>query len=343
MSSPELPDSKPQQADFVLLVDDQPMVGEAIRRIVEPMDGFDYHYLSDPMEAMATIEAIKPSVVLLDLQMPRKDGLTLLAEIRRHPTLHGVPVVMLSGTESAQTKAQAFEAGTDDYLVKIPDRAELQARLRYHSRAFKTRMQRDEALQALRESQRKLQELNLQLMQLSQVDGLTGLANRRHFDETLVLELRRAHRNQVPLSLMMIDVDHFKRFNDNYGHQAGDRCLKQVADALKAACRRAGELAARYGGEEFALILPHCDAAGAVAVAEAIREAMRGMAIPHTGSVRSHVTVSIGLVTRPADARHEPEQLVELADQALYRAKQAGRDGHVQAHPGVDGAPAGGP
>lgn len=223
MSTSELNELLPRQADFVLLVDDQPMVGEAIRRIVEPMAGFDYHYLCDPMSAIETLEAIKPSVVLLDLQMPHKDGLTLLGEIRRHPRLQGVPVVMLSGTESAQTKAMAFEAGTDDYLVKIPERAELQARLRYHSRAYKTRLQRDEALQALRESQRKLQELNLQLLQLSQVDGMTGLANRRHFDDSLALELRRAERNRVPLSLILIDVDHFKRFNDSFGHQAGDR------------------------------------------------------------------------------------------------------------------------
>lgn len=313
--------------DFVLLVDDQPMVGEAVRRIVADMEGFDYHYVVDPHLAIEAILDIQPTVVLLDLMMPGKDGLTLLREIRQHPSLNSIPVVMLSTTEAPETKVSAFEAGTDDYLIKIPARTELQARLRYHSRAYKMRFQRDEALRSLRESQRRLQELNLQLLHLSQADGLTGLSNRRHYDEVLSEELRRSERNNIPLTLILIDVDHFKRYNDLYGHQEGDRCLQRVAALLRSKAQRGGEVAARYGGEEFALILPHCDEAHARGLAAALQEAMAELAIEHGQSVAPHVSLSMGVVTKLSNGKTSPDQLTAAADRVLYRVKAAGRNG----------------
>lgn len=312
--------------DFVLLVDDQPMVGEAIRRVVAEMEGFSYHYVMDPQLALAAIADIKPTVILLDLNMPGKDGIALLREIRQTPGLGEIPVVMLSTTDTADVKARAFEGGTDDYLIKIPARVELQARLRYHSRAYQMRFQRDEALNSLRESQRRLQELNLQLLHLSQVDGLTGLSNRRHYDEMLAEELRRAERNNIAVTLMLLDVDHFKRFNDLYGHQQGDTCLQRVAAALRGTVNRGGELAARYGGEEFALILPHGGEDAAPVVAESVLKAVRDMAIAHGDSVAPWVTTSVGVVVKRPQTRITPLEMTALADRALYAAKRAGRD-----------------
>lgn len=313
-------------ATFVLMVDDQPMVGEAVRRLLVDIPDLDYHYVPNPLDALAAVREIRPAVVLLDLVMPVMDGLAVLAEIRADPSIANTPVVMLSTTEDAQTKARAFEAGADDYLVKLPARAELQARVRYHARSFAVQRERDQAVQALRESQRRLQELNLQLLQLSQSDGLTGLANRRFFDETMESELRRAERAAQPLSLLMVDIDHFKKYNDHYGHQQGDRCLTAAADALRAMARRAGDLAARYGGEEFALILPATDAEAAAAVATQLCQAVRALAQPHAGSPLGLLTVSVGHASWLPGADLLAAPLIDAADKALYRAKEGGRD-----------------
>src|SRR5690606_24859191 len=138
-------------------------------------------------------------------------------------------------------------------LVKLPEPIELIARIRYHSNAYLTQLQRDEAYRALRRSQQELTEINLELQRLTHVDGLTGLSNRRYLSESLEAEWKHGLRTQTPISAMMIDIDHFKLFNDTYGHAAGDEILQKVAAVVKAACRRASDIAARYGGEEFAV------------------------------------------------------------------------------------------
>ena len=233
---------------------------------------------------------------------------------------------MLSTTDDAATKARAFEASADDYLVKLPDRIELQARMRYHTRNFAVQRERDQAVQALRESQRRLQELNLQLLQLSQSDGLTGLANRRLFDERLNKELRRAVRSEQRLSLVMLDIDHFKLYNDAYGHLQGDHCLRSVAEVLRGLARRPGDVAARYGGEEFALVLPATDPGAAAAVAALLCQRVRALELTHERSPAGHLTVSVGHASWTAGDELQPAALIERADQALYRAKAAGRD-----------------
>jgi diguanylate cyclase (GGDEF)-like protein len=177
-----------------------------------------------------------------------------------------------------------------------------------------------------------LRERSRQLLRLASIDGLTGLANRRSFDETLDQEWRRARRNRTPLSLALIDIDFFKRYNDHYGHQAGDDCLKTVATTLAHAAERPGEIVARYGGEEFAVVLPQCDAATARALAEKMRRRVTELALPHAGSpVKGQVTISCGVATLSGEgdpARDLPDEgaLIAAADQALYAAKAAGRD-----------------
>jgi diguanylate cyclase (GGDEF)-like protein len=172
-----------------------------------------------------------------------------------------------------------------------------------------------------------LTDLNHRLEALSNTDGLLEIANRRHFDAKLDEEWRRAHRQQQPLSLLMIDVDYFKRYNDRYGHQAGDRCLQSVAMASLAALRRPGDLLARYGGEELAVILPNTEQNGAMLVAQAIQGGLAELRIPHSGSVvADHVTVSIGVATMVHDKQTHGAQLLAAADHGLYSAKEGGRN-----------------
>ena len=183
----------------------------------------------------------------------------------------------------------------------------------------------------------KVAHANRILENLARIDGLTGVANRRHFDAAFETEWRRAQRDGRPVSLLMIDVDEFKSFNDRYGHQDGDTCLKRVAACIGARARRPGDLAARYGGEEFAMILPATDLTGASFLADAMRLEIRELSIQHEASVRGVVTVSIGLSTAVPKFGGSPDALLRAADSALYRAKQAGRD-QIYVADGVDGA-----
>ncbi|HYN21093.1 MAG TPA: diguanylate cyclase [Thermoanaerobaculia bacterium] len=173
----------------------------------------------------------------------------------------------------------------------------------------------------------QLEEANRRLQQLSSIDGLTGIANRRQLDETLENEWRRAFRHDSPLSIVMFDLDEFKRFNDSYGHQAGDECLRQVATALREGLHRAGDLVARYGGEEFAAVLPDSDLRGAVQYAESARLAVEELAITHTSSpVSSVVTMSAGVASALPRRGGSPAELIAHADRALYQAKRKGKN-----------------
>ena len=180
---------------------------------------------------------------------------------------------------------------------------------------------------------------NRLLEDLAHVDGLTGVANRRHFDASLMTEWRRAQRDGRPLSILMIDVDEFKKFNDRYGHQEGDICLRTVARCIEERARRPGDMAARYGGEEFALVLPSTDPAGAAFLAEALRQAVRNLAIPHEAGTHGVVTVSIGTATVVPTSVDGSDALLRAADAALYRAKLAGRDQTCQLTMAADGGP----
>jgi len=308
---------------MVLLVDDQVMVCEAVRRALAHHGDLDFHYCTDPLEAITIAQRVKPTVILQDLVMPGVDGLDLVRQYRKHPALHAVPVIVLSTKEDPATKSEAFQAGANDYLVKLPDKIELIARVRYHTRAYLDHLQRDEAYRALRESQRELMRANLELERLTRIDGLTGLGNRRYFDEYLTAEWKRCQRTQSPLSVLMIDVDHFKRYNDAYGHLAGDDVLKQVARVIQDGSTRSTDLAARFGGEEFVVILTGVPQEGASHVAERLVQGVRDLNIAH-GADR--VTISVGVATAWPDAEGDPARLVNAADLALFRAKNEGRD-----------------
>ncbi|QGW79024.1 diguanylate cyclase [Pseudomonas alkylphenolica] len=316
-----------ENSAMVLLVDDQAMIGEAVRRGLAHEENIDFHFCADPHQAVAQAVRIKPTVILQDLIMPGLDGLTLVREYRNNPATRDIPIIVLSTKEDPLVKSAAFAAGANDYLVKLPDTIELVARIRYHSRSYLTLLQRDEAYRALRVSQQQLLDTNLVLQRLMNSDGLTGLSNRRHFDEYLELEWRRAMREQAQLSLLMIDVDYFKAFNDTFGHLAGDEALRKVAEAIRGSCARPSDLPARYGGEEFALVLPNTSPGGARLVAEKLRQSVVAMNIAHDLPVaNSWLTVSIGLATLTPGIGSHCRQLISAADKGLYLAKNNGRN-----------------
>ncbi|RWU25261.1 diguanylate cyclase response regulator [Pseudomonas alkylphenolica] len=316
-----------ENSAMVLLVDDQAMIGEAVRRGLAHEENIDFHFCADPHQAVAQAIRIKPTVILQDLIMPGLDGLTLVRAYRSNPATQDIPIIVLSTKEDPLVKSAAFAAGANDYLVKLPDNIELVARIRYHSRSYLTLLQRDEAYRALRVSQQQLLDTNLVLQRLMNSDGLTGLSNRRHFDEYLELEWRRAMREQTQLSLLMIDVDYFKAYNDTFGHLAGDEALRQVADAIRGSCARPSDLPARYGGEEFVLVLPNTSPGGARLVAEKLRQSVEVMNIAHNmPDADACLTVSIGLATQTPSIGSHCRQLISAADKGLYQAKHNGRN-----------------
>ncbi len=315
------------QDSYVLLVDDQPIVAEAIRRMLADQDDIVFHYCRESDKAVDTAIECKPTVILQDLVMPDTDGMTLLSQYRATSSTQAIPVIVLSTKEDPAIKKDAFERGASDYLVKIPDKIELIARIHAHSRSYLAHKQRDEAIVELKKLQGQLEKKNAELARLSAYDGLTDILNRRSFDELLQKEWRRSTRDGTPISLLLIDIDHFKLFNDNYGHQGGDKCLKKVAKKLDDTIYRSADFVARYGGEEFAVVLPGTALAGAAEIAGKLCAGVEELHITHEfSSVANCVTISVGVsVIYPSD-KNKPNQIIEAADKALYLAKEGGRN-----------------
>jgi len=311
----------------VLLIDDQVMISEAVRRALSSEEDIEFHYCQDPTKAIKLAAEINATVILQDLVMPEVDGLMMVRYFRVNKATSKIPIIVLSTKEEASIKSEAFTLGANDYMVKLPDKIEMIARIRYHSKAYITQLERDEAFRALEESREKLAEANLALQKLSSLDGLTGIANRRSFDETLQKEWNRSIRGEKSIGLIMLDIDFFKLYNDHYGHQGGDDCLKRVAKGLESAIHRETDLLARYGGEEFSTVLPDTDLSGAIKVAEEMRLTIKDLRIEHAKSkVTDIVSISIGVsAVTPLQGMNQ-EVLIAAADQALYKAKEEGRD-----------------
>jgi two-component system chemotaxis family response regulator WspR len=284
---------------------------------------------------LQTASELKPTVILQDLGMPGLDGFQLVKQFRAAPDTMDVPVIMLSAKEEPTVKAEAFNVGANDYVVKLPDRVELIARIRYHSAAYISRLERDEAFRFLRESQQKLADANMELRKLTSVDAelqklaardaLTGLANRRKFDDVVRIEWQRAQREKHPMSLLLCDVDSFKPYNEGAGAEAGDACLKKIAAVLTQNLRRPADLVARYG-DEFALILPNTDSDGAMVVAEACRAGVEALNIGNQGSQKNVITLSIGVSSIVPSTSTKYEDLFTAAARGLKNAKDQGRN-----------------
>lgn len=247
-----------------------------------------------------------PDIILLDIGLPDVDGLEVCRRMKANPRLEPVPVIFLTGRTSGEDEVDGLQAGGIDYITKPINPAVLKARIRNH---LELKQNRDE------------------LLRLARTDGLTGLYNRRTFDDLLQREWRRLARTGEPVSVIMMDVDHFKLYNDTYGHGGGDVCLQRVAQAAVDALQRPADVVARYGGEEFVALLPETKLDGAMAVAEAIRAAVAALEIPHASSkTAAHVTLSLGAASTIPEPDKDPATLLELADQQLYAAKMEGRN-----------------
>jgi two-component system chemotaxis family response regulator WspR len=315
------------QTPVVLLVDDQHMVAEGIRRMLADQIDIRFHYCDNSVNALEMAASIKPTIILQDLIMPEVDGYVLLQRYRQHSATRNIPVIILSTKEDPQDKSLAFEHGANDYLVKLPDKIELVARIRAHSKNYLVQCERDNAFDELGRLQRQLEINNEELQRLTCLDALTGIANRRRFNEFFTKECLRSAREKTPLSLLLIDIDFFKMYNDNHGHLRGDDAICAVAKALQRAVQRPADLVSRYGGEEFAVVLPNTEIDGALKLANILHRAIAKLCIPHPHSeVSECLTVSIGIASKVINESNSPEQLIELADRALYEAKRSGRN-----------------
>ena len=266
------------------------------------------------------------SIVLMDIHLPGIDGVEAVRKYKKFAP-DTVSLLAITGEDDPETMERAFEAGCMDYIRKPITKMELLARVESALRISNFLKDLEIKNQRLENYQKKLKEQNRRLKELSYEDSLTGLANKRKFNSFLKREWKRMQRNKLPISLIFIDIDFFKKFNDHYGHEAGDAALKRVGECIKTEVKRPADLAARYGGEEFVVVLPETDLEGAATVAETIRKKTEAMKLNHAPGLKSNfVTVSAGVAARCPDSNSDSNKLVEEADAALYQAKEAGRN-----------------
>lgn len=293
----------PREKPRVLVVDDQAIQLQLLHQLFQ----VDYQVFiaTNGRRALDICRDNPPDLVLLDVEMPGMDGFEVCARLQADEATRHIPVIFLTGHSDPQEETRGLGLGAVDFIAKPVNPAVVRARVRTHL-----------TLKRQSDSMRRLAFL----------DGLTGVYNRRYFDQQLPIEVARAQRNESPLSVMMLDVDCFKAYNDFYGHQAGDDCLKAVARCLAPHLRRPADLLARYGGEEFVCVLPDTPFDAALAMACQMEADLRALAIPHQGSTAAdRVTLSIGVSGREGGTRCEAAQLLERADEALYKAKKSGR------------------
>ena len=303
----------------ILLVDDSATIRAATVQMLEKM-GHTVTAAENGEVALAAFEEERPGLVLMDVTMPVMDGYEAAQQLRKKYAEDWVPIIFLSGADHEQDLERGIRAGGDDYLIKPVSYVVLHAKIHAMQRI-------DEMRRKLIKMSGELTAANRALERMSRQDGLTELANRRCLDAYLADEIARARRSKKELALALCDLDFFKPYNDHYGHQAGDECLRQVAQVLRAVCRRPADLAARYGGEEFALVLPETGLAGAAQVAERVRASVARLTIRHEhSSVAQHLTMSVGVASLKPGKDARIERLLTIADQALYQAKKLGRD-----------------
>ncbi len=291
----------------LLIIDDTP---DNIRILMETLKD-DYKLLAATsgergLEVLSSGQPL-PDLILLDILMPGIDGYEVCKQLKENDATRHIPVIFVTAISEVMDETKGFRLGAVDYITKP-----------FHPPIIKARVQAHINLKVKTDM----------LEKLAALDGLTNIPNRRKFDEVIENEWKRSLRYHFPLSVIMIDVDMFKQFNDHYGHAAGDRCLQNIAMALKDCLKRPYDLIARYGGEEFVVILPDVDADGASLMGNSMKQAVEELQIPHkVSSVTDHVTVSLGAATiHPQDRNASPLEVVAAADKLLYQAKDAGRN-----------------
>jgi two-component system chemotaxis family response regulator WspR len=312
------------RSPVVMLIDDQALVAYRVKDLLKSEPDITLHYCKDPATAIAQALKIKPTVILMDLVMPNIDGLTLCRVFRDTQETADIPIIMLSANDEGETKAHSFNSGANDYLVKLPESTEFIARIRYHSKSYIIKLERDEAYEALCQSQVELEAVNVRLQHMAHQDALTQLPNRPLLLDRLTMVLAQAKRNKQFIAVLFLDLDNFKPVNDLYGHQAGDEVLKTVAQRLLT-CVRETDTVARLGGDEFAIILAELnDPLSVAAVAEKIILSISAP-IMLTGDRQHKLGISIGISIFPDDAK-EIDRLLAYADHAMYESKRGGKN-----------------
>ena len=317
----------------ILIVDDSPSNLEGLFDYLTDA-GFEVLLARDGERALQIVKSVYPDVILLDIIMPGIDGFETCHRLKANESTKDIPVIFMTALSQTAVVVRGFQLGAVDYIIKPIQKEIVLARVTTHLTIQKLQhsLQKQNAqlqreIQQRHRAEASLQDANQQLKRLATIDGLTQIANRRRFDECLNLAWRISVREQMPLSLLLCDVDCFKLYNDSKGHQAGDECLQQVAQAIQRAVKRPADLVARYGGEEFAVILPNTNGEGGIQVAEEIRSSLRKFAIAHPLSlVSEYVTLSVGVSCTVPCHEGSPEELIAAADRALYQAKELGRD-----------------
>ena len=307
-----------QEVYKILVADDSLFNREMIRRMLVPDDQssierkdmqFNVITAISGHDALEKAMAEKPDLILLDVVMPGMDGFEVLAQLKESDSMKNVPVIFISGRTDEEDEEKGLLLGAVDYIAKPFKKAIVMARISTHLKIV--------------EQMRLIERLSL-------IDSLTNIPNRRNFDKYMANEWKRALREKNPISLLMVDVDYFKQFNDKHGHRQGDEVLKKVAAELTSVLRRPADLAARWGGEEFAVLLPNTGLDGAGYVAEQIRLKTENTTVPNItgkdGASLLGVTVSVGVASEYPTADKSIADLVERADKALYIAKETGRN-----------------
>lgn len=296
----------------ILLVEDSATLRYAMRNYITEA-GHEPLVARSGEEALQLLENTPVDMIIMDVEMPGLNGFETTRLIREWLAGHWIPIIFVTGLNEDENYREGIEAGGDDYLIKPVSFMILKAKIR--------------AMERIADMRNQLHQLNAELEALSQLDSLTQIYNRRTFNEFAQQQWALAKRHQQPISTLMIDVDHFKLFNDHYGHPAGDACLKKVTQAIRSCLHRTTDILGRYGGEEFIVLLPETDANGAMHVAQSIGEAISGLQLRHDVSpTDSCVTASIGGATCLRTTGHDLEELIKNADRALYKAKRAGRN-----------------
>jgi diguanylate cyclase (GGDEF)-like protein len=317
----------------ILIVDDSPTNLEVLLNFLRNAK-FRIIIAQDGETGILKVEEASPDVILLDIIMPGIDGFETCRRLKANPSTQEIPIIFMTALSQTSVIVKGFQLGAVDYITKPTQQEIVLARVTTHLTIQKLqRSLQQQNLQLQKEIQQRhqveaaLQNANQELQRLATLDGLTQVANRRRFDEHINKVWQILVREQLPLALLMCDVDFFKRYNDSKGHQAGDECLYQVAQTMKHTVKRPADLVSRYGGEEFAVILPNTDADGAMMVAQEIQQSIQASALLHPQSpISQQITLSIGVSCTIPCQQLRPASLISAADQALYQAKQSGRN-----------------
>nr|WP_300002250.1 diguanylate cyclase [Tissierella sp.] len=321
---------KQQYNNHVLIVDDKPENLMVLEVLLEDMN-CNVVKAHSGNEALGLLFEYEFALVLLDVQMPEMDGFETAELMRGSERTRYIPIIFVTAISKEKISIfKGYEVGAVDYLFKPIEPMILKSKVKVFIELNNQKRLLEQQSELLELKVKELVELkndNFRLHNLSFSDGLTGIANRRSFDEYMDKAWKNSIRSNTPISLIMIDIDFFKMYNDNYGHLQGDDCLIKVAHALSLSIRRPMDFVARYGGEEFIFILPDTDSFGALKLAEDIKRNIKDMEIPHEYSpVSPHVTISQGIATSYPDRGDQLEDFINLADKAMYNSKESGRN-----------------